>query len=139
MAKIRSCDTKPELMIRSLLHRLGYRFRLHLSTLPGKPDLAFPSRRKVIFVHGCFWHNHDCNVGHVPRSRSDYWKEKFERNKRRDEENSRKLDQLGWDHLVIWECEIKDLVAVRERAEAFLEETPAPNETKPGAADQSDS
>src|ERR1700738_465508 len=102
MSRIRSRDTKPELVVRSLVHKLGYRFRLHRKDLPGKPDLVFASRHKVIFVHGCFWHAHDCRVAHTPRSNATYWGPKLERNQARDKKNLAALTALGWNPLVIW-------------------------------------
>jgi DNA mismatch endonuclease, patch repair protein len=117
MARIRSKDTKPELRVRQLLHRLGYRFRLHRKDLPGSPDLVFPSRRKVIFVHGCFWHAHDaCKVANRPKSRQSFWDSKFKRNRLRDIANQKALRQHGWRVYTVWECETK--------AEARLEHYP---------------
>jgi DNA mismatch endonuclease (patch repair protein) len=108
MRRIRSKNTSPELAIRSLVHRLGYRFRLHRKDLPGKPDLVFPSRRKVIFVHGCFWHQHPgCREGRVPESRRDYWVPKLQRNQFRDAENLKLLEANGWEVLTVWECSLK--------------------------------
>ncbi|MBN1546050.1 MAG: DNA mismatch endonuclease Vsr [Syntrophaceae bacterium] len=108
MAAIRNKDTKPELIVRRMVHGLGYRYRLHGSGLPGKPDLIFASRRKVIFVHGCFWHRHSCSKGRsMPATRTEFWMKKLENNKCRDENIYRKLSQLGWSYLVIWECEMK--------------------------------
>src|ERR1700680_2467345 len=108
MRRIRSKGMLPELAVRSLVHRMGFRFRLHRNDLPGKPDLVFASRRKVIFVHGCFWHSHNCKVAHVPKSNRDYWVPKFQRNKARDRKNIDALAANGWDVLVIWECEMQD-------------------------------
>jgi len=107
MSKIRGKDTKPEMMVRSLLWRAGYRYRLHVSKLPGSPDLVFPARKKVIFVNGCFWHGHKCRTNKLPKSRTKYWREKIARNKKRDTSNLRVLKRLGWDCLTIWECEVK--------------------------------
>ena len=108
MRRIRNRDTAPEKIVRSILHRRGYRFRLHRKDLPGKPDIVFPSRRKVIFVHGCFWHQHGaCPEGRIPSTRLSYWKPKLERNKKRDALNLQRLRTLGWEALEIWECEIK--------------------------------
>ena len=99
-------DTKPEHLVRSLIHRLGYRYRLHVRKLPGCPDLVFPSRRKVIFVHGCFWHRHHCRKGQsTPKTRAPFWKEKLESNKDRDAKRRRKLRRLGWSVLTVWECQ----------------------------------
>jgi DNA mismatch endonuclease (patch repair protein) len=122
MSRIRSKDTTPELMIRRLAHSMGYRYRLHAKNLPGKPDLIFPSRRKVIFVHGCFWHSHtECPDGHVPKSRLPYWVPKLERNRRRDASNQKALQDLGWMTLILWECELADLEAVQKRLINFLD------------------
>jgi DNA mismatch endonuclease (patch repair protein) len=120
MRAIRSTDTLPEMAVRSLIHRLGYRFRLHRQDLPGKPDLVFPARRKVIFVHGCFWHSHACKPGLIPKSNRDFWLPKLLNNKTRDGKNLKALTQLGWDALVIWECELKDSSTVRLRVKRFL-------------------
>jgi DNA mismatch endonuclease (patch repair protein) len=121
MRQIRSENTAPELLLRKMLHRLGYRFRVHRKDLPGKPDLVFPSRRKVIFVHGCFWHQHSgCREGRVPQSRRDYWEPKLARNKQRDAAAQTALAALGWKTLVLWECDIKDTAAAVQRAGAFL-------------------
>jgi DNA mismatch endonuclease, patch repair protein len=105
MSAIRSKDMRPELAVRQLVHSLGYRYRLHRRTLPGTPDLVFPVRRKIIFVHGCFWHGHICKLGHVPRSNLNYWGPKLERNRARDEKSLKGLRADGWEVLVIWECE----------------------------------
>ncbi|MGC1782701.1 MAG: DNA mismatch endonuclease Vsr [Acidobacteriaceae bacterium] len=123
MRAIRGKDTVPEKAVRSLIHRLGYRFRLHRQSLPGKPDLAFPSRHKVIFVHGCFWHSHGCKTGLIPKSNRDFWLPKLRQNKARDKRNLEALAQLGWDALVIWQCELKDSRALRLRVERFLGRT----------------
>lgn len=120
MAAVKGKNTKPELLVRKLAHRLGYRFRLHRKDLPGAPDLAFPGRQAVIFVHGCFWHGHDCARGaRKPKNNADYWRDKIARNKARDAANLEKLDALGWRTLTLWECELKrDDVA--DRLAAFL-------------------
>lgn len=121
MARIRSKNTKPELRVRRLVHKLGYRFRLHHKRLPGRPDLVFPSRRKVVFVHGCFWHAHEgCKVANLPKSRSEYWAAKFERNRSRDAENQKLLEEAGWRVLTIWECEIKSGAMLAVRLSRFL-------------------
>jgi DNA mismatch endonuclease (patch repair protein) len=110
MAAIRGRNTKPELEVRRLVHRMGYRFRLHRSDLPGSPDLVFPGRRAVILVHGCFWHQHDCKLGRkLPRARPEYWLPKLSRNKARDIIVLDQLEASGWMTLVIWECELADL------------------------------
>jgi len=122
MRQVRSEDTKPEMRVRRLTHRMGYRYRLHRKDLPGKPDLVFPGRKKVIFVHGCFWHGHDCPAGRkIPKTNQAYWTNKLNRNKERDRINQAKLRELGWDVLVIWECETKDEEALAERIVGFLD------------------
>ena len=122
MARIRSRDTKPELVVRRLVHALGYRYRLYPSTLPGKPDLVFPRHRKVICVHGCFWHGHDCSAGiNRPRSNVAYWRLKLLKNRRRDTANRAALKRLGWRVLVLWECQLGNLDRLRSRIERFLE------------------
>jgi DNA mismatch endonuclease (patch repair protein) len=108
MASIRGKNTKPEMVVRSLVHRLGYRYRLHKKNLPGKPDLVFASRRKVIFVHGCFWHLHECRYGAVkPATNASFWEAKRMLNVDRDKINLMMLEQAGWQVLVIWECETR--------------------------------
>lgn len=120
MRAIRSKDTLPEMAVRSLVHKLGYRFRLHRPDLPGKPDLAFPARRKVVFVHGCFWHSHNCKTGLIPKSNQDFWLPKLRQNKARDKRNIQALAQQGWDALIIWQCELKDKPALGLRLKRFL-------------------
>ena len=120
MRSIRSENMKPELVVRSLVHKLGYRFRLHRKGLPGKPDLVFSSRRKAIFVHGCFWHAHGCKRAHVPKSNVDYWKPKLERNQARDGENVATLSASGWESLIVWECETADEHSLKKRLRTFL-------------------
>lgn len=107
MAKIRSKNTKPEVRLRQLLHHEGYRFRLHVKDLPGRPDVVFPARRKALFVHGCFWHGHTCPVGsRLPKSNTEFWAAKRKSNQRRDIEQQERLRETGWDTVVVWECEI---------------------------------
>jgi len=128
MRRIKSKDTKPELIVRQLAHRLGYRYRLHRKDLPGKPDLVFGPKRKAIFVHGCFWHGHDdpaCLDGRAPRSNQTYWMPKLARNKERDGKSIAALEAAGWQVLVIWECETCDAGLLRARLEDFLREPPA--------------
>lgn len=121
MSRIRSKGMKPELAVRSIAHRLGFRFRLHAKDLPGKPDLVFRSRRKAIFVHGCFWHCHSCKEGQrEPKSNIDYWRQKIARNRARDELHQRALEEMGWQSLAIWECEIKRPEDVATRVQTFL-------------------
>jgi len=108
MSRIRSKDTKPEIIVRKIAHSLGYRFRLHRRDLPGKPDLVFPLRKKVVLVHGCFWHKHDCRFGRViSATNRRYWKEKRANNVERDKRMRRELHRLGWEILVIWECQTR--------------------------------
>jgi DNA mismatch endonuclease (patch repair protein) len=120
MRRIRSKGMLPELAVRNMVHRMGFRFRLHRKDLPGKPDLVFVSRRKVIFVHGCFWHAHGCNKAHTPRSNAEYWNPKLQRNRVRDASNIKALRAAGWEPLVIWECELKKESAVSSRVRKFL-------------------
>ena len=124
MRRIRSKDMKPEMTVRSLAHQLGYRYRLHRKDLPGSPDLVFPSRKKVIFVHGCFWHGHEdfnCIDGRrKPKSNLAYWLPKLARNKARDQEQIEKLEKSGWSTLTIWECQTRNLDDLTIKIEEFL-------------------
>ena len=121
MAKVRSKDTTPELVVRKLSHSLGYRFRLYRRDLPGNPDLVFLGLKKIIFVHGCFWHQHRCRRGNrIPASHREYWTNKLEANVVRDKRNLRKLRRLGWKVLVVWECQTRDLSKLTEKLDAFL-------------------
>ena len=119
MQAVKSEHTKPELIVRRLLHGMGYRYRLHHKGLPGRPDIALVSRRKAIFVHGCFWHGHDCRKGRLPKSRLDYWRPKLERNKERDREKAEMLESLDWAVLVVWQCEMIDLDTLASRLHDF--------------------
>lgn len=124
MSRVRGKDTKPEMIVRRMLHSLGYRYRLHRSGLPGRPDLVFGPRRKVIFVHGCFWHRHDvpgCKAARLPKTRTEYWESKLRANAERDERNVRLLIAEGWDVETVWECELRDPAGLRDRLVAFLE------------------
>lgn len=121
MSKVPGKNTGPEMVVRRLTHRMRYRYRLHAKGLPGRPDLVFPSRHKVIFVHGCFWHRHRCPSGReTPKSRMDFWVPKLERNRQRDAENRRRLRRMGWDVLVVWECQTKDVRMLGERITRFI-------------------
>lgn len=121
MGRVRSKNTKPELVVRRLVHSLGYRYRLHRTDLPGCPDLVFPSRRKLIFIHGCFWHRHEgCPNTRLPKSRLDFWQPKLEANSLRDAKNMRRLRSAGWGIMVIWECQIKHLARLERRIKRFL-------------------
>ncbi|WDI40219.1 very short patch repair endonuclease [Bremerella sp. P1] len=123
MSRVRSKDTKPELRVRKLIHGMGYRYRLHVRKLPGNPDLVFASRRRVIFVHGCFWHRHrGCPNCRLPKSKLDFWEPKLESNARRDTRNQRELRKLGWKVLVIWECQTKDVERLTEVVRSFMED-----------------
>lgn len=104
MSRIRSVNTRPELLLRKRLHALGFRYRLHTSDLPGRPDLVFPARRAIVFVHGCFWHGHSCKIGHVPKSNSGFWAAKIRANQARDLRHLRSLRSAGWSVKVVWEC-----------------------------------
>jgi DNA mismatch endonuclease, patch repair protein len=122
MAAIRGKDTGPERAIRHLLHRRGYRYILHDRRLPGRPDLVFPRRSKVIFVHGCFWHMHDCKYGRVvPATNAEFWSKKRVGNVNRDARDIRALADRGWRVLVTWECEVRDIEALTQRLVVFLE------------------
>lgn len=121
MAAIKCKDTQPELLVRSLVHKLGYRFRLHRTDLPGKPDIAFISRRKVILVHGCFWHCHRCRYGMVrPATNAEFWHSKRQGNHQRDIRNLRKLRRLGWKPMVVWECWTKNEEKLKRDLANFL-------------------
>jgi DNA mismatch endonuclease (patch repair protein) len=122
MARVKSKGMKPEMKVRRLLHGLGYRYRLHRSDLPGRPDLVFPSRQKVIFVNGCFWHYHTgCERVRIPSTNQDYWVAKLERNRDRDKRNLLLLEEIGWSALTTWECELRDMETATGRLVEFLE------------------
>lgn len=124
MGLIRSQNTRPELLVRRLLHRLGYRYRLHRRDLPGTPDLAFPRERKAVFVHGCFWHRHSlktCKLARLPKSRLDFWATKLNGNRIRDQRKEEELRNLGWEVLVVWECETADRSSLSHKLVGFLE------------------
>lgn len=121
MRAVKSRDTGSEMIVRRLTHGMGYRYRLYCKSLPGKPDLAFPSRRKAIFVHGCFWHQHQCPRGaRSPKSNRDYWLPKLQRNQERDAMHQSHLRDLGWEILVIWECELINRSALCKKIKIFL-------------------
>ena len=122
MRKVRSKNTTPELRLRKLLYGMGYRgYRVHYDKLPGKPDIVFVGKKRVIFVHGCFWHGHDCKAGNnVPKSNLEYWTGKLSRNKARDKRNMRELKKAGWVVHVIWECELKEESAIKRKLREFL-------------------
>jgi DNA mismatch endonuclease, patch repair protein len=121
MAAVRQKGTKPELAVRTLLHRLGYRFRLHATDLPGKPDIVFRGRKKVIFVHGCFWHGHDCKHGRrQPRSNQAYWSLKIKRNRARDAATTATLASMGWRVKTVWECDLRGIEKIAAAVVTFL-------------------
>ncbi|OIQ78581.1 very short patch repair protein [mine drainage metagenome] len=121
MARIGPKNTKPEMIVRRLLHALGYRFRLHATDLPGRPDIVFRPRKKVIFVHGCFWHRHPgCAKSSTPKTRTEFWNSKFAANKERDRRVQEELAVMGWGYLVIWECEVKDKIDLSRKLQEFL-------------------
>ena len=125
MRRIRKVDTRPEVAVRKITHALGYRFRLYRRDLPGCPDLAFPKLRKVILVHGCFWHQHKgCRLARRPKSRLAYWLPKLDRNHERDKATLAGLEAAGWEPLVVWECEVADAGLLREKLEDFLSGPP---------------
>ena len=122
MRRVKSRDTKPELELRRLVWRLGYRYRKNRRDVIGQPDLAFIGRKRAVFLHGCFWHRHDCPSGRrAPKSRTAFWNTKFERNIQRDALVMRKLKSAGWRALVIWECELNDCLRVERRVREFLD------------------
>ncbi len=120
MQSVKSKDTKPEWTVRHLLHRLGYRYRLHVRNLPGKPDIVFTKKRKAIFVHGCYWHGHGCRIGQPPKSNLEYWLPKIAANQERDARKQSEIESLGWSVLVVWQCETKDLTGLESRLTQFL-------------------
>lgn len=125
MSGIKGKNTKPELFIRKAIHALGYRYRLHVRDLPGNPDIVFPKFKAVVFIHGCFWHLHDCHLFKWPKTRADFWKRKITRNKYHDEESIQMLSEKGWRVLIVWECAIKgkhkkDLETIIDECVAWL-------------------
>lgn len=121
MGRIRSRDTNPEMIVRKTLHGLGYRFRLQAKELPGRPDIVFRPRKKVIFVHGCFWHRHsDCSRSTTPKTRTDFWEAKFQANRVRDQRVQNEIEAMGWNYLVVWECETKSLEVLSRKLMEFI-------------------
>lgn len=121
MRRIRSTSSKPELVVRSMIWKMGFRYRLHLKNLPGKPDIVFTAKRKVVFIHGCFWHQHaGCKYAAKPKSHSNYWNPKLAKNIERDRLNQEALINMGWKVHIVWECETKDLDCLREKIYNFL-------------------
>lgn len=121
MKRIPGKNTIPELIVRKLVFSLGYRYRLHGKNLPGKPDIVFPGRKKVIFIHGCFWHYHNCKKGTPPKSNLDYWLPKLQENRRRDARIQKLITLMGWEILVIWQCQIRDTDNLTKKIISFLE------------------
>lgn len=121
MATVKGKNTKPEILVRSMVHRMGYRFRLHVPNLPGKPDIVLPRHKKIILVHGCFWHQHpECPRSARPTSNVDYWNKKLNKNMERDRQNQDALAKCGWAVLVLWECEIENKSLLFQKLEGFL-------------------
>jgi DNA mismatch endonuclease (patch repair protein) len=121
MAAVHSKNTKPEMVVRKLVFGMGYRYRLHSANLPGKPDLVFPGRHKVIFVHGCFWHRHKgCRYASSPKTRVDFWEAKFDANVARDKRTNRELKELGWSVLTVWQCQLKEPEKLARKLDDFL-------------------
>ena len=121
MSAIKSKNTKPEIAVRKLLHSMGFRFRLHRKDLPGSPDIVLPKYKTVIFVHGCFWHRHEnCKYASNPKTRKEFWESKFKANVKRDLEIQEKIKNIGWQSVVIWECEIKNVENFREKLIDFI-------------------
>lgn len=125
MSRVRGKDTKPEMKVRRLVHAMGYRYRLHRRDLPGTPDLVFPARKKVLYVHGCYWHRHPdpaCKLARLPKSRLEFWLPKLDANAERDRRNQEKIKDIGWRCLVVWECELKDEAFLQNKIQAFLDD-----------------
>jgi DNA mismatch endonuclease (patch repair protein) len=123
MSRIRSKHTAPEVIVRKIVHRMGFRYRLHVRHLPGKPDLVFRRMKKIIEVRGCFWHQHvGCVDSHLPKSRTDYWTPKLNRNVERDKTNNKELKKLGWQVLIVWDCELREARTVTRRLLKFLKD-----------------
>lgn len=122
MSKIKSTDTKPEVAVRKYLFSHGFRYRKNVKTLPGKPDIVLPKYKTVIFIHGCFWHGHECKYGKLPSSNTNFWKEKIEHNKKRDENQKKLLEKEGWKVLTVWQCELKNKTLFEKRCDTLIRE-----------------
>jgi DNA mismatch endonuclease (patch repair protein) len=121
MSSVRPYDTQPELLVRSMVHRMGYRFRIHKQGLPGNPDIVLPKHKKVIFVHGCFWHGHrECSRSKRPGTHQAFWGKKLDSNMARDKRQLRELRKIGWDVLVVWQCQLKNQTGLQNKIECFL-------------------
>ena len=128
MSRIQSKDTTPEMIVRKLIFSKGYRYRLHQKDLPGKPDIVLPSKKKIVFVHGCFWHQHNdpkCKIARMPKSKTEYWIPKLKRNVERDTEHQKSLRSKGWRILVVWECETNDIKKLSRKLDRFLSDKSA--------------
>ncbi|OHT20224.1 Very short patch repair protein [Sphingomonas haloaromaticamans] len=124
MGRVRGRDTKPEMVVRRLIHGVGYRYRLQARDLPGRPDIVFRKRKKAIFVHGCFWHRHpdpSCKLARLPKTRLDFWLPKLEGNRKRDIANVKRLEEMGWQVLLVWECELRDREQLKNVLRRFIE------------------
>ena len=121
MSRIKGTDTGPEMTVRRIVHGMGFRYRLHVRELPGKPDIVLPKLGKIIFVHGCFWHQHECAFSHVPKSNVSYWRPKLQRNQVRDRENIKALRSIGWKCLTLWECQMSNPERLLRRLTKFLD------------------
>jgi len=131
MSRVKGRNTKPEILVRSMIHRMGYRFRLHRRDLPGNPDIVLPRHKKVVFVHGCFWHGHKgCKRSARPSSNKAFWKKKLDGNIERDKRKRRELRRLGWEYLIIWQCELRRPDRVRRKLDRFLPAQPAQRKRK---------
>ena len=136
MKSVGTAHTGPELAVRRVLHKLGYRFRLHGRDLPGRPDIVLPRFKTVVFVHGCFWHGHKCSKGRPPKSRKDYWIPKIRGNRARDRRNLKALDVLGWKHIIVWQCETSDIASLRRMFVSSLGRFKKKADGKHGTADR---
>jgi DNA mismatch endonuclease (patch repair protein) len=133
MSRIKGRDTQPEKTVRSLLHSMGFRFRLHVKELPGKPDIVLPRHKSVVFVHGCFWHGHEgCKRASIPTTRTEFWKAKINGTRQRDERTLAALEKLGYRCLVVWQCQLRDKAVLRRRLAAFLNIEESPVSISPG-------
>ena len=122
MSRVKGANTTPELRVRRLIHSMGYRYRLHDRSLPGTPDVVFSRKKKAIFIHGCFWHQHnDCPASRRPASNQDFWNAKLDRNLERDSQNQQRLAERGWEYLLVWECELRHIQVLRSRIQSFLD------------------
>lgn len=131
MARVGQRNTKPELVVRRLLHARGWRYRLHRKGLPGTPDIVFPGRQAVLFVHGCFWHGHNCKLCRLPKTRTEFWAAKLSANRERDARKVRELNEAGWRVMTIWQCSLKDPQSVLDATETFLQGQERVLETRP--------